>query len=80
MNNNMNSKIKIKNKVHLDYFVILVLSLAFTGLISFFFKLDDAYTRLFVVFITVVILSVFYETVSKLDIYKPESEIGFTNF
>lgn len=74
----MNSK--NKNKAYLDYFIIVVLSLAFTGLVSFFFKVNDAYTRLFVLITTIAILSVFYETVRKLDIHSPESEIGFTNY
>lgn len=74
----MNSK--IKNKVYLDYFVIVILSLAFTGLVSFFFKVNDANTRLFILITTIAILSVFYETVRKLDIHNPESEIGFTNY
>ena len=76
----MNSKNKNKNKVYLDYFIIVILSLAFTGLVSFFFKVNDAYTRLFVLITTIAILSVFYETVRKLDIHSPESEIGFTNY
>lgn len=74
----MNSK--NKNKAYLDYFIIVILSLAFTGLVSFFFKVNDAYTRLFVLITTIAILSVFYETVRKLDIHSPESEIGFTNY
>ena len=75
----MNSKNKNKNKVYLDYFIIVILSLAFTGLVSFFFKVNDA-SRLFVLITTIAILSVFYETVRKLDIHSPESETGFTNY
>lgn len=70
----------IKNKVYLDYFVIVILSLAFTGLVSFFFKVNEAYTRLFVLIITIAILSVFYETVRNLDIHNPNTEIGFKDF
>jgi len=70
----------IKNKVYLDYFVIVILSLAFTGLVSFFFKVNEAYTRLFVLIITIAILSVFYETVRNLDIHNPDTEIGFKDF
>lgn len=69
---------KLKMNKQVDYFIIVVLSLAFTGLVSFFFKINKSQIRLFVLIITAITLLVFYETVCKLDIHNPDEEISFS--
>lgn len=69
---------KIKLNKQIDYFVIVVLSLAFTGLLSFFFKINELNTRLLIFIITTLTLIVFYETICKLDIHDPNEEITFS--
>ena len=62
-NNSYYIKMKIKLNKQIDYFVIVVLSLAFTGLLSFFFKINELNTRLLIFIITELTLIVFYETI-----------------
>ena len=69
---------KIKLNKQIDYFVIVVLSLAFTGLLSFFFKINKLNTILLIFIITTLKLVVFYETICKLEIHDPNEEITFS--